>query len=80
MLPVQTVKAQADGRAGADAALGTVMVMNAYESALPWPEGTQIKRLRVVALFPKDNSVADEPNIGHAAQSLCRGVLGTVPV
>lgn len=80
VLPVQTVQAQADQRAGVDSDMGTVMVMNAYESALPWPEGTQIKRLRVVALFPKDNSVANEPNIGHAAQSLCRGVLGTVPV
>jgi hypothetical protein len=80
VLPVQTAQAQKDRRAGVDPSLGTVMVMNAYESDQPWPAGTQIKQLRVVALFPKDNSVADEPNIGHAAQSLCRGVLGTVPV
>ena len=80
VLPVRTAQALADQRPGVDPAMGTVMVMNAYESAQPWPAGTQIKRLRVVALFPKDNSVADQPNIGHAAQSLCRGVLGTVPV
>jgi hypothetical protein len=80
ILPVQTTQAQSDRRDDADPGMGTVMVMNAYESAQPWPAGTQIKRLRVVALFPKDNSVADQPNIGHAAQSLCRGVLGTVPV
>ena len=80
VLPVQTAQAQADRRAGAEAAGGTVMVMNVYESEQPWPAGTRIRQLRVVALFPKDNSVADEPNIGHAAQSLCRGVLGTVPV
>ena len=80
VLRVQTAQAQKDRRSGVDPSLGTVMVMNAYESDQPWPAGTQIKRLRVVALFPKDNSVADEPNIGHAAQSLCRGVLGTVPV
>jgi hypothetical protein len=66
--------------AGGDPACGTVLVMNAYESELPWPAGTQLKRLRVVALFPKENSVADEPNVGAAAQSLCRGVLGTAPV
>jgi hypothetical protein len=80
VLPVRTTQALADRQPGVDPAMGTVMVMNAYDSAQPWPAGTQIKRLRVVALFPKDNSVADQPNIGHAAQSLCRGVLGTVPV
>ena len=80
VLAVQTAQAQADRRADVDPSLGTVMVMNVYESGLPWPGETQIKRLRVVALFPKDNSVADVPNIGLAAQSLCRGVLGTVPV
>jgi hypothetical protein len=80
VLPVQTAQALSDHRPAVDPAMGTVMVMNAYESALSWPEGTKIKRLRVVALFPKDNSVADQPNIGHAAQSLCRGVLGSVPV
>jgi hypothetical protein len=79
-LPVQTAQAQADRREGLDPSVGTVMVMNAYESDLPWPEGTRLKSLRVIALFPKDNSVADEPNIGLAAQALCRGVLGTVPI
>jgi hypothetical protein len=76
-LPVLTGQPQPGGAASG---MGTVMVMNAYESAQPWPAATQIKQLRVIALFPKDNSVADEPNIGHAAQSLCRGVLGTAPV
>ncbi len=80
VLPAQTAQAQSARREGEDLSLGTVMVVNAYESALPWPDGTKIKSLRVVALFPKDNSVADDPNIGYAAQSLCRGVLGTVPV
>ena len=80
VLPVQTAQALGDRRAVADPSMGAVMVMNVYESAQPWPAGSQIKRLRVVALFPKDNSVADEPNVGLAAQSLCRGVLGTVPV
>nr|MCU0781712.1 hypothetical protein [Akkermansiaceae bacterium] len=82
VLPVRTVqaRAQADANPGVDPAMGTVMVMDAYQSAQPWPAGTRLRSLRVVALFPKDNSVADQPNIGHAAQSLCRGVLGTVPV
>lgn len=80
VLPVQTAQAQSNRRADVDPSTGTVMVMNVYESDQAWPRGTQLKQLRVIALLPKDNSVADEPNIGHAAQSLCRGVLGTVPV
>jgi hypothetical protein len=81
VLPVQTQQAQADRPAGAaPAANGAVLVMNVYESDQPWPAGAQIKELRVINLFPKDNSVAGEPPIGHAAQSLARGVLGTAPV
>lgn len=79
-IPAKTIQAAADRPAGADPASGVVMVLNAYESRRPWPAGTTIKALRVINLFPKDNSVADEPAVGHAAQSLCRGVLGTVPV
>ena len=54
--------------------------MNIYESELEWPRGTKIKELRVVNIFPKNNSIQDDPCVGMAAQSLCRGVLGTVPV
>ncbi len=80
VLPVQTTQAQADRPVGANEASGTVLVMNVYDSDQPWPAGAKIKALRVINLFPKDNSVANEPAVGHAAQSLCRGVLGTVPV
>lgn len=81
VFPVATVQAQADRTAAhPDLSSGTVMVMNVYDSVHPWPEGVTIKQLRVINLFAKENSVADEPNIGHAAQSLARGVLGTVPV
>ncbi len=81
VLPVQTKQARADRPAGATpAASGAVLVMNVYESDQPWPAGTKIKELRVINLFPKDNSVAGVPAIGHAAQSLARGVLGTAPV
>ena len=79
-LPVQTTQALADRPAGANPADGTVLVMNVYDSEQPWPAGTKIKALRVINLFPTDNSVANEPRVGHAAEALCRGVLGTVPV
>jgi ABC-type molybdate transport system substrate-binding protein len=80
VLPVQTVQAKADRPPDADLSTGTVMVMNVYESDQPWPPNTKIKALRVINLFPKENSIANEPYIGHAAQSLARGVLGTAPV
>jgi cytochrome c553 len=54
--------------------------MNAYESDLPWPDGTTIRELRIVSLFPKDTYLVDDPPVGLAAQALARGVIGTVPV
>jgi hypothetical protein len=79
-IPPQTVQARADRIGGEDLSMGTVTVMNVYESEFPWPEGTKIKALRIVNIFSKATPPADVPNIGHAAQSLARGVLGTVPV
>ena len=80
VLPVKTTQAAADRPVGAPPSSGTVMIMNVYDSARAWPKDTKITALRVVSLFPKDNSVSNEPNIGAAAQSLARGVLGTAPV
>jgi hypothetical protein len=81
IIPVQTRQAKADAIApGGDLAYGTVTVMNVYESKYVWPEGTTIKELRIVNLFPKPNFHLGRPMIGHAAQSLARGILGTVPV
>ncbi|MHC5058678.1 MAG: HzsA-related protein, partial [Planctomycetota bacterium] len=81
VLPTRTAQAKADRPAGAPApATGTVVVTNIYESELPWPEGTVIKELRIVNVFPKSNVLQDSPNIGRAKQSLGRGVYGTVPV
>ncbi len=80
-IPIKTIQAKADRPDPAqDMSTGTVSVMNIYESELPFPKGTKITEMRVVAIFPKPNAFANKPNIGHAAQSLCRGVLGTVPV
>jgi hypothetical protein len=83
IIPTGTIQAEADrppNTKPADLATATVAVMNAYESDQPWPPDTKIKALRVVTIFPKDTHVADAPYMGHAAQSLGRGVLGTVPV
>jgi cytochrome c553 len=59
---------------------GIVTVINVYDSKLPWPKDTKITALRIIQLFPKATPNVDAPRIGIADQSLCRGVLGTVPV
>ncbi len=75
----QTLQAVEDQRPGADTT-ATVAVMNVYDGEYTWPAGTTIKALRIVQVFPKATVKADWPRIGAAAQSLARGVLGTVPV
>lgn len=82
VIPVKTQQAAADRieKDPARLARGIVTIMNIYEADQSWPEGRTIKTLRVVNVFAKPNIFQDQPNIGYAAQSLCRGVLGTVPV
>jgi len=85
VIPAATIQAKAERETAqtpgqARMALGTVAVMNVYEGEFPLSKGTQIKELRVVNVFPKDNTFIDQPRIGVAAQSLARGVLGTAPV
>jgi len=81
VIPIKTTQAAADRNdPRADLSMGTVTLMNVYEAEFPFPEGTQIKELRIVNIFPKSTPITNKPNIGKGAQSLCRGVLGTVPV
>jgi hypothetical protein len=64
-------------------ATGTVAITNVYESLLPWPEGTRLKELRLIQLFPKSTPAPDDPHIGRADkfdEALARGVIGTVPI
>ena len=80
VIPTATTQARADRSGGSAPGVGTVSVMNVYEGEQPLPREVKIKELRVISLFPKNNTPADVPPIGAAAQSLARGVLGTVPV
>jgi hypothetical protein len=79
-LPIKTTQAKADRVPGEDRSMGVVTIMNVYEGEYAFPQGTKIKELRIINLFSKPNLKMNDPNIGKAAQSLCRGVLGTVPV
>jgi len=60
--------------------LGEVLVVNVYEGSRPWPEGTQIKQIRIVETLIKSTPPADGPRISVGGQSAARAVLGTVPV
>jgi len=59
---------------------GTIAIVNVYDSDRKWPENTRLTVLRIIQLFPKTTVNADQPRIGAGAQSLARGVLGTVPI
>ena len=79
VIPAMTTQAEED-KAPGSAPGETISVMNVYDSDFKWPRGAKVKALRIVQLFPKATPSSNRPNIGLASQSLCRGVLGTVPV
>lgn len=65
----------------------TVSVANVYQSLKPWPEGAEIKSLRIMQLYcmsvpsgaPPHETGPREPSSTDSV-NLVRGVLGTVPV
>jgi len=60
---------------------GTVLCLNVYDGRKDWPKDTRITALRVIQLFPKRNNTwMNRPDVSVASESLCRGVLGVVPV
>ena len=79
VLPAMTRQAASD-RTGDGDQTGHLTIANIYDSDFDWPEGTQITALRIIQLFPKSTPAQTDPNIGVGAQSLVRGVVGTVPV
>lgn len=80
VLPIRTKQMAADRTGGEDLSAGIVSVMNVYEGGVPIPDGVKTKEMRVISFFPKSTFAINNPRIGHADQSLARGVLGTVPV
>jgi len=61
-------------------AVGTVGVVNVYDSLYPFPDGVKITHLRLIQLLPKTTPHANNPRIGFGDQKSARMVLGTVPV
>jgi len=81
------VPSQSDRLADHPTMEGTMAVMNVYDSLLPWPEGTNIKALRIYQTFPCSVPSGRPPHetgrrIAEASDSvnLARRILGTVPV
>lgn len=59
-----------------------ISVVNVYESDLPWPDGTVIKALRIIEIFPREWAFPESntPRIGFGSGANARMVLGVVPV
>jgi hypothetical protein len=66
------------GRATSEVA--TAGVVNVYDSLYPFPEGTNIRALRIIQILPKTTPLINKPRIGYGNEKGARAVLGTVPV
>jgi hypothetical protein len=75
----QRAEGQTSGSQAASHSPAVISVQNVYESDQPWPEGTQIKWLRVVQVYPPARS-ANYTEIGFDREQLARMPLGVVPV
>jgi len=94
LMPAFTAQAENRKRGPEGAAIrpenpaeGTFVVLNVYDSLMPWPEGTKIKALRVLQIIPMSVPSGGPPHeTGLREPSstdsvvLARYVLGTVPV
>ena len=77
VIPAETSQAAEDAHKDRPA---TVAVMNIYDADFQWPEGTELKALRIIQVLPKSTNPPNQPRIGVANQTNARAVLGTVPV
>ncbi|MBL7220569.1 MAG: NPCBM/NEW2 domain-containing protein [Phycisphaerae bacterium] len=57
-----------------------VGLINVLESLKPFPEGAEIKELRIIQILPKTTPYANNPAIGFGSQKSARAILGTVPI
>ncbi len=80
VLPAQTAEHALADASSPDKQPSTIALVNVYDSDFAWPEGTEIKQLRVIQVLPKSTPSRNTPRIGIAEQTNARAVLGTVPV
>jgi hypothetical protein len=77
VIPTQTYQGE---RSSISAPTAVMSVLNVYNSDIPFPAGTKIKSMRIVQIFPKSTFNVNDPWVGLQQETLCRMVLGTVPV
>jgi hypothetical protein len=79
IIPTQTYQGE---RFHENAPNATIYVNNVYvaDEFGQLPEGTVIKEMRIVQVFPKLTNNKNEPRIAHTSESLARMALGVVPV
>lgn len=78
--PVIPTRTQQGENADPQVPPATIGVLNVYDSDLPFPEGTQIKWLRVIQNILKLNPWMGIPLIGYQNENTPRIPLGIVPV
>ena len=84
LAPRQAAPVVLSARTGKKTDPTEVILLNVYDSMLPFPQGAEVKALRVVQVFPKMTPNNQNPRKGHGAMlwndQNGRGSLGTVPV
>ena len=64
----------------ANAEAARISIINVRDSDLPFPQGTNIRWLRLVQNFLKEDPLMDTPRIGYGDENTPRLSLGLVPV
>ncbi len=64
----------------ADPEKATFSVIDVYNSRFEWPEGRNIKALRIFQIYPKTTPRKGNPRISYNQEVNARGLIGTVPV
>ncbi len=80
ILPTGNRQGEPDDDAGHPKAV--ISVTNVYESNKRWPEGTQLKALRIIQIVPKPwcSTLEHRHTAGYPIDGMPRMVLGTVPI
>jgi DNA-binding beta-propeller fold protein YncE len=84
LAPRQAPPVLVPSRTGKKTDLAEVILLNVYDSLLPFSTKAEVKSLRVVQVFPKSTPIDVQPRLGHGTMAgnvqNGRGSLGTVPV
>jgi hypothetical protein len=79
-IPMGTWQGEREG--DPDHMRASIGILNVRYSDFDWPENVEIKRMRIVQVFPRKWGVGDieNPTTGWSEGGICRASMGTVPV